>query len=102
VTEASASSHFYQTQLVAMEGLVPTSEELPDLLDAISAEARRTGVELALIQPVGSRHHAAEEFYTRRRVWTLSTWHLRDVGANLPRHRRLPHPLSRRSASAII
>ena len=50
-------------QLVRVEGLIPSSEELPDLLDAISAEAQRTGVELALIQPVGA---TAETFYTRR------------------------------------
>ena len=53
----------YRDQLVQVEGLIPSSEELPDLLDAISAEAQRTGVELALIQPVGA---SAEQFYTRR------------------------------------
>lgn len=53
----------YRKQLVQVEGLIPSSEELPDLLDAISAEAQRTGVDLALIQPVGA---SAEEFYTRR------------------------------------
>jgi type IV pilus assembly protein PilO len=53
----------YREQLVRVEGLIPSSEELPDLLDAISAEAQRTGVELALIQPVGA---TAESFYTRR------------------------------------
>lgn len=53
----------YREQLQRVEGLIPSSEELPDLLDAISAEAQRTGVELALIQPVGA---SAEAFYTRR------------------------------------
>lgn len=53
----------YRQQLVRVEGLIPSSEELPDLLDAISAEAQRTGVDLALIQPVGA---SAEQFYTRR------------------------------------
>lgn len=53
----------YREQLVRVEGLIPSSEELPDLLDAISAEAQRTGVDLALIQPVGA---SAEQFYTRR------------------------------------
>lgn len=53
----------YREQLVLVEGLIPSSEELPDLLDAISAEAQRTGVDLALIQPVGA---TAEKFYTRR------------------------------------
>jgi type IV pilus assembly protein PilO len=53
----------YKSQLVRVEGLIPSTEELPDLLDAISAEAQRSGVELALIQPVGA---TAEQFYTRR------------------------------------
>lgn len=62
----------YRAQLVEVEGLIPSSEELPDLLDAISAHAQRTGVELALIQPVGA---TAEAFYTRR------TYDLAVVGA---------------------
>ena len=53
----------YRNQLATVEGLIPSSEELPDLLDAISAEAQRTGVDLALIQPVGATE---EQFYTRR------------------------------------
>lgn len=72
VAEAERQLAFYQAQLASMEGLVPTSEELPDLLDAIAAEARRTGVELALIQPVSA---TKEEFYTRR------TYDLAVVGA---------------------
>lgn len=53
----------YRDQLVTVERLIPSSEELPDLLDAISAEAQRSGVELTLIQPVGATQ---EQFYTRR------------------------------------
>lgn len=53
----------YRDQLQTVEGLIPSSEELPDLLDAISAEAQRTGVEVTLIQPVGATE---EEYYTRR------------------------------------
>ncbi len=53
----------YRRQLAVVEGLIPSSEELPDLLDAISAEAQRSGVELALIQPVSAK---AEQYYTRR------------------------------------
>lgn len=53
----------YRAQLVAVERLIPSSEELPDLLDAIAMEARRTGVELTLIQPVDATE---EEYYTRR------------------------------------
>jgi type IV pilus assembly protein PilO len=53
----------HREQLRRVEGLIPSSEELPDLLDAISAEARRSGVELARIQPMGATE---EQFYTRR------------------------------------
>lgn len=53
----------YSDQLVRVEGLIPSAEELPDLLDAISTEARRTGVELSLIQPTGA---VAADYYTRR------------------------------------
>jgi type IV pilus assembly protein PilO len=70
----------YRDQLVQVEGLIPSSEELPDLLDAISAEAQRTGVDLALIQPVGA---TAEQFYTRRTydLAVLGTYH--QIGAFL-------------------
>lgn len=53
----------YSDQLVRVEGLIPSAEELPDLLDAISTEARRTGVEISLIQPTGA---VAADYYTRR------------------------------------
>jgi type IV pilus assembly protein PilO len=78
----------YRDQLESVEGLIPSSEELPDLLDAISAEAQRTGVELTLIQPVGA---TAEAFYTRR-TYDLRVrgtyheigWFLTEIGS-LPR-----------------
>jgi type IV pilus assembly protein PilO len=53
----------YRQQLELAEGLIPSVEELPELLDAISAEAQRAGVELILIQPVGATQ---EQYYTRR------------------------------------
>lgn len=52
----------YRAQLEAVEGLIPSSEEVPDLLDAITLEAQRTGVEITLIQPVSATD---EQFYTR-------------------------------------
>jgi len=58
----------YRDQLKAVEGLIPSSEELPELLDAISAEAQRAGVEVVLIQPVG----ATEEAYYTRRVYDVA------------------------------
>jgi type IV pilus assembly protein PilO len=77
----------YREQLQAVEGLIPSSEELPDLLDAISAEAQRTGVELTLIQPVGA---SAEAYYTRRvyDVAVVGTFHA--IGEFLSRIGSLP------------
>ncbi len=62
----------YREQLMLLERLVPSSEEVPDLLDAIATEAGRTGVELTLIQPVSA---VAETYYTRR------TYDLGAIGA---------------------
>ena len=77
----------YRDRLMRVEGLIPSSEELPDLLDAISTEAQRTGVELALIQPTGA---VAEEFYTRRTydLAVLGSYH--QIGEFLTRVGSLP------------
>lgn len=77
----------YRDQLHSVEALIPSSEEVPDLLDAISAEAQRTGVEVTLIQPVG----ATEEAYYTRRVYdvaVLGSYHA--VGDFLTRIASLP------------
>lgn len=77
----------YRDQLVQVEGLIPSTEELPDLLDAISDEAQRTGVEVTLIQPVG----ATEEPYYTRRVYdvaVIGSYHA--VGEFLARVASLP------------
>jgi type IV pilus assembly protein PilO len=77
----------YRRQLEAVEALIPSTEELPDLLDAISAEAQRAGVEISLIQPTG----ATEERYYTRRVYliaVLGRYH--DIGEFLTRVASLP------------
>lgn len=77
----------YRAQLSRVEALIPSSEELPDLLDAISAEAQRSGVELSLIQPVGA---VQESFYTRRTydLAVLGSYH--QVGSFLSEIASLP------------
>jgi type IV pilus assembly protein PilO len=77
----------YREQLVQVEGLIPSAEELPDLLDAISSQAQRTGVELTLIQPLGAE---AGEFYTRRTydLAVLGSFH--QIGDFLARVGSLP------------
>ncbi|HET7464782.1 MAG TPA: type 4a pilus biogenesis protein PilO [Longimicrobium sp.] len=62
-TSPEEALELFRRQLAVVEGLIPSSEELPDLLDAISAEAQRSGVEISLIQPVSA---TAERYYTRR------------------------------------
>ncbi|HWK89605.1 MAG TPA: type 4a pilus biogenesis protein PilO [Longimicrobium sp.] len=77
----------YRQQLELAEGLIPSAEELPDLLDAISAEAQRTGVEIVLIQPVG----ASEEAYYTRRVYDMAVrGRYHQVGEFLARVASLP------------
>jgi type IV pilus assembly protein PilO len=77
----------YRQQLELAEGLIPSDEELPNLLDAISAEAQRTGVELTLIQPVG----ATEEQYYTRRVYDMAvTGGYHQIGEFLTRVASLP------------
>ncbi len=77
----------YRDQLVRVEGLIPSGEEVPDLLDAISAEAQRTGVELALIQPVGA---TAETYYTRRTYDLAVRGSYHQIGAFLTEIASLP------------
>jgi type IV pilus assembly protein PilO len=77
----------YRQQLEMAEGLIPSSEELPNLLDAISAEATRTGVDLTLIQPVG----ATEEAYYTRRVYDMAVvGEYHQIGEFLTRVASLP------------
>jgi Tfp pilus assembly protein PilO len=77
----------YRQQLELAEGLIPSTEELPNLLDAISAEATRTGVNLTLIQPVG----ATEETYYTRRVYDMAVvGEYHQIGEFLTRVASLP------------
>lgn len=87
VEAAEAQLRLHREQLKVVEGLIPSAEELPDLLDAIAAEAQRTGVDLALIQPVDAQE---ERFYTRRTydLAVLGSFHA--VGDFLTRVASLP------------
>jgi len=79
----------FERHLTRLEGLIPQSEEVPRLLEAMAGEARRTGLgDLAAINPEPSE---PGEFYTRRsyEVTVIGQYH--DVGrfltavASLPR-----------------
>jgi Tfp pilus assembly protein PilO len=89
----------YRDQLISVEGLIPLSEEVPDLLDAIAAEAQRTGIELTLLQPTG----ATEEMYYTRRTYDLAVvgaYH--DIGYFLGRIGSLPRIVTPRGLSLSI
>jgi Tfp pilus assembly protein PilO len=89
----------YREHLVAVEGLVPLSEELPDLLDAIALEAQRTGIDLTLLQPTGATE---EQFYTRRTydLAVAGTYH--DIGYFLSRVGSLPRIITPRGLSLTL
>ncbi len=86
-TDIERDLALYRDQLVTVEGLIPSAEEVPDLLDAISLQAQRLGVELSLIRPSGA---TAEEFYTRRTydLAVIGSYH--QIGEFLTRIASLP------------
>ncbi len=76
-----------ERQLQIFEEFIPESEEVPELLDAISNQAQMTGVELTRIRPQAVE---AGEFYMKQ-TWELSVlgdYH--DVGRYLARIASLP------------
>ena len=75
------------SQLAAVENLIPSSEELPDLLNAIAAQAQSTGVELSLIQPTGATE---ETYYTRRTYDLAALGSYHDIADFLTRTASLP------------
>lgn len=87
VAEVERQLAMYRDQLVAVEGLIPLSEEVPDLLDAISAEAQRVGIDLTLLQPTGATD---EQFYTRRTYDLAVVGAYHDIGYFLGRIGSLP------------
>jgi Tfp pilus assembly protein PilO len=72
----------YKDQLRAVEGLIPSTEELPDLLDAISAQAQQSGVDISLIQPTGATQ---EQYYTKRTYDMAVVGSYHAIGAFLTR-----------------
>jgi Tfp pilus assembly protein PilO len=87
VAEVETQLAVYRDQLAAVEGLIPLSEEVPDLLDAISAEAQRTGIDLTLLQPTAA---IEEDFYTRRTYTLTVVGPYHDIGYFLGRIGSLP------------
>lgn len=76
-----------ERQLRIFEEFIPDSEEVPELLDAISHEAELVGIVMSRIRPQAAE---AGEFYTKQ-TWELSVlgdYH--DIGRFLARIASLP------------
>lgn len=88
VQELRAQADLYRRHLDVMRLLVPTSNEVPALLDQVSTAARRAGLELGLVEP--EPVIVGDEFDTHRYKMALfGTYHeigdfLTNVGS-LPR-----------------
>jgi Tfp pilus assembly protein PilO len=99
VTDVERRLAAYREHLVAVEGLVPLSEELPDLLDAIALEAQRTGIELTLLQPTGATD---EQFYTRRTYDLAVAGAYHDIAYFLGRVGSLPRIITPRGLNLSV
>ena len=76
-----------ERQLRIFEEFIPESEEVPELLDAISHEATLTGIEQTRIRPQAAE---AGEFYTKQ-MWELTVLgEYHDIGRYLARIASLP------------
>jgi type IV pilus assembly protein PilO len=78
----------YQRHMVELERLIPQSEQVPQLMRTVTAEARASGVSLSTLQPEPSQ---PGEHYTRQ-TWSVTAYgEYDDVGrfltsiASLPR-----------------
>jgi len=67
----------YERHVDRLEDLIPQSEEVPTLLNDMSAEARRTNVDIALLRPQPAE---ADQYYTRQsyQMQVVGAYH--DVG----------------------
>jgi Tfp pilus assembly protein PilO len=88
-----------QEQLTQAEQLIPSGEEVADLLDAISTEAERAGVNLSRIQPVGA---STGDFYTKRTYDLAVTGSYHEIGDFLTRIGSLPRTITPTMLNLIV
>ncbi|UCC73389.1 MAG: type 4a pilus biogenesis protein PilO [Gemmatimonadota bacterium] len=85
--DLNARMDLQERQLRIFEEFIPESEEVPELLDAISHEAQLTGVEMSRLRPSASE---SGEFYTKQ-TWELAVLgEYHDLGRYLTRIASLP------------
>ncbi len=85
--DLNARMELQERQLRIFEELIPQSEEVAELLDAISTEARLTGVEQTSFRPQGDE---LGDFYTRRTWEVTLVGEYHDIGRYLARVASLP------------
>ncbi len=85
--DLNARMEIQERQLRIFEEFIPDSEEVPELLDAVTREAQLTGIELSRIRPQASE---PGEYYTRRtfELSVLGEYH--NIGRYLARIASLP------------
>lgn len=85
--DLNARMGIQERQLRIFEEFIPDSEEVPELLDAVTREAQLTGIEPLRIRPQASE---PGEFYTRQ-TWELSVLgEYHNIGRYLARIASLP------------
>lgn len=77
----------YTAHIARIERLIPTAEEVPELLHTISVQAEATGVELGLFRPQPAQ---IGPYYTRRLYEIAVTGSYHDIGRYLAAIASLP------------
>jgi type IV pilus assembly protein PilO len=81
--------------LVVMRQLVPTVNEVPTLLDQVSTAARRTGLDIADVQPLASLAGDQYEAYKYRLVVRGGSYHqIGNLLANIGTLQRIVAPIN--------
>ncbi len=94
-----ARMELQERQLRIFEEFIPQSEEVPNLLDAISQEARLVGVEMSRIRPQAEE---PGEFYSKQ-TWELSVLgEYHNVGRYLTRIASLPRIIKPTSLNMTV
>ncbi len=82
-----ARMELQERQLRIFEEFIPASEEVPELLDAITREAQLTGIVPSRVRPQVTE---AGDFYTKRTFELLLLGEYHDIGRYLARIASLP------------
>ncbi len=97
--DLNARMELQERQLQIFEEFIPQSEEVPNLLDAITQEARLVGIEMSRIRPQAEE---PGEFYSKQ-TWELSVLgEYHDIGRYLTRIASLPRIIKPTSLNMTV